>query len=496
MFVGCGGKAKGVAAADARPPSIFMSSPMKAKGPSPGAADVRASSSFVDFLSTSKFDIPRQMEAATTPVEECRKEAIAKKDRASEASSLSSDKENNDMNRDPSMFTDFMGSSNLDIFSQMEVQTLASQVNRKARLPQKQVAPATDSDSDDDGEEEDDYDKKDEACDPLPADEAKQKPKTSAGGKTAGKGKFRLKATKKGKKAEDQLTPKTSDGVLRRQRATLKELHQVATSVFEPLVLTTTESDYGNRLSALPYNALCIEIRDLFRLMEGLVWRAEDETLTSADIAIFYQWFEGFYGIVTSIFEVMEDVVFSWLESIGALSMDISLAPKRRSTKATRTKDICWDILELKLQLQKTAGKTGGIGSKVDKTSLEDVVFELATEVEHLSMRILSYAATLKDQLPPLVTENFESAERQLMETSLYRNMKASKPGKFALAAFTRAIDSSEARTEFLHEVFVAGSKKKANAGLREYQKFFKMHVNVVDEIALTVSNITYDSGS
>lgn len=470
-------------------------SPMKAKGPSPGAADVRAPSSFVDFLGTSTFDILGQMEAATTPAKKCRKEAIAKKHGASEASSFPAGKENIDMSRDPSMFTNFMGSLNLDIFSQMEAQTMASRVNRRAQLTQKQVAPATDSDSDDDGEEEDNFDKKDEALDPVPADEAKEKPKNSAVGKAAGKGKFRLKVTKKGKEVEDQLTTKTSDGVLRRQRATLKELHQVVTTVFEPLVLTTTESDYGNRLSALPYNALSIEIRDLFRLMEGLVWRAEDGTLTSADIAIFYQWFEGFYGIVTSIFEVMEDVVFSWLENIGALSLDRSLAPKRRSTKANRTNDICWDILELKLQLHKTAGKTGGIGSKVDKTSLEDVVFELATEVEHLSMRILSYAATLKDQLPPLVTENFENAECQLMETSMYRNMKASKPGKFALAAFTRAIDSSEARTEFLHEVFVAGSKKKANAGLLEYQKFFKMHVNVVDEIALTVSNITYESG-
>lgn len=382
----------------------------------------------------------------------------------------------------PSTFAEFLGASTVDILGEMETQNKNSKQDRASINSQARKVEDDSSRDDDDDVDGENY--------TNPGNKHSGNPKDIGSGSNPAK--RDVAVSPRGVNEDEGSSSNNKKGMFRQQRATLQRLHHIVTSVNEPLILTTTEGSTGRRLSALPYNSLCLEIRDLFRLMEGLVWRAEEQSLTSNDIAIFYHWFEGFFSIVTSIFEVMEDVVFSWLEKIGAISMDRSLAPKRRSTKATRTKDICWDILELKLQLQKSAGKH--VGGRTSKSTLEDVVFELATEIEHLAMRILGYAATVNDRLPPLLRATFESTECEMMETALFRNLKASNPGKFVLAAFTRGIETADARSAFLFEVFVVDSqKKKKNAGLKEYKKFFKMHVNMADELAITLSNITHD---
>lgn len=345
--------------------------------------------------------------------------------------------------------SDFLGLDSFDILSDMELQTKASRDSRNSI-----ASVQTQADSSSSNEEDDEPDEK----------------------------KYFV-----GDKGDVD-----NKGLVRQQYVSLKELQNAVNAVKEPLVLLSTERDRGRRLSALPYNTLCLEMRDLFRLLEGLVARANDRSITSQDLVTFYDWFEGFFGIITSIFEAMEDTLFLWLEKVGATTMDRSLAPKRRSTKATRTKDICWDILELKVQLQKS-----GSGKTAKKSTLCDIVFELETEVVHLSMRILSYATTIKGQIPILVSDNFESAECAMMEMAMYRNLKASKPGKFVLAAFTRTMVTQDDKFAFLHEVFVAdGHKKKKGAGLKTYKKFFQMHVNLVEEVALSGLEITHVEAS
>lgn len=73
------------------------------------------------------------------------------------------------------------------------------------------------------------------------------------------------------------------------------------------------------------------------------------------------------------------------------------------------------------------------------------------------------------------------------------------KAGKFAVASFARATDSTEARTKFGDKVFAShptSSSKKNAHGLKEYelwcQKFINRNVSMVDEIALTRSNISF----
>lgn len=354
----------------------------------------------------------------------------------------------NEITAGPEM-SDFLGLDSFDILSDMEFQTKASRDTRNSILcVQSRVRSSPSSEEDDEPDEKEDF--------------------VGDAGDVDNK------------------------GLVRQQYVSLKELQNAVNAVKEPLVLVSTERDRGRRLSALPYNALCLEMRDLFRILEGLVSRVNNRTITSQDLVIFYDWFEGFFGILTSILEVMEDILFSWLEKVGAHTLDKSLAPKRRSTKATRTKEICWDILELKVQLQKS-----GAGKSAKKSTLGDIVFELETEVMHLSMRILSYATTIKGQIPMLVSDNFESAECAMMEMAMYRNLKASKPGKFVLAAFTRTMETPDERFAFLHAVFVAdGHKNKKGAGLKAYKKFLRMHVNLADELALSDLKITHVDAS
>jgi hypothetical protein len=273
---------------------------------------------------------------------------------------------------------------------------------------------------------------------------------------------------------------------MRTRRHSARDMLAMVSSVSEPLELLPTGADFTIRASALPHNALCVEIRDMYRIMDGLAARGEANTLKSIDVTTFYEWFEGFYGIVTAIFEVMEDVVFSWLEKIGAIKMEKALAPKRRKTKQTRTADICWDVLELKLQVQKSADKAKTMAD------LGDLVYELADEVEHLAMRLLTFAATLDNELPALVAANFEQAERDMMEEAMLRNLKASDPGKFVLGAFTRGIEGADARNEFLQRVFAAGKHAKKSAGLKEYKKFHTRHVDLADSLATARSSLTH----
>jgi hypothetical protein len=246
-----------------------------------------------------------------------------------------------------------------------------------------------------------------------------------------------------------------------------------------PLALRPTSGGFETRASTLTYNAICMEVRDMFRIIEGLVRTAAKNTLEIEDIYSFYEWFEGFHAIATTIFDVQEDVLFSWLEKIGAIEMENALAPKRRKTKQERTKDACWDILELKIQFQKQSDR---------KFSMEDLVLEMSDEVHHLASRILAYIATVEEELPPLISKHFDKDESAIIEGAVYSNLKSSDQGSFVLAAYARGIMDPHEREQFLVSAFLGGKKKKATEirqpGVKHCRRFQSNHVDIAEKLA------------
>jgi hypothetical protein len=253
-------------------------------------------------------------------------------------------------------------------------------------------------------------------------------------------------------------------------------------NVKESLVLLPTAGDFRVRASALPYNALCVELRDLYRILDGMGRLSEAGTLAMNDVTVFYDWFEGFFGIMTALFDMLEDVVFAWIEKIGSLQLDKALSPKRRKAKQARAKDVCWDILELKLMLQKTADKSK------KKSELSALVYEVADEADLLALRLLTFVTAVQNELPLLLSDHFEQTERGLIEETMICNLKSSNPGKFVLGAFTRGIATPEARSDYLTRVYESGKNAKKNAGLKEYKKFHSRHVDLADTLAATKS--------
>lgn len=258
----------------------------------------------------------------------------------------------------------------------------------------------------------------------------------------------------------------------RRSRADL--LNMIA-DTDRPLELTDFVDDSESRLGLLCFNGIAVELRDLFRILEGLHHRAKMRELLVEHISTFYEWFEGFYGIVTCIFDTEEDVLFSWLEKVGALTMENSLAPKRRKTKKERTKDLCWDILELKMQFEKKASR---------RDSLTDLVLEMKDEAEQLGSRILMYMQTLVDELPDLLNQNFGFDERTMIEGAVIGNFRASEPGKFVICSYARGIVDTEKRSGFLEESFRI-AKSSRNTVPKYMRRFKKKHTDLADSLAV-----------
>lgn len=258
----------------------------------------------------------------------------------------------------------------------------------------------------------------------------------------------------------------------RRSRA---ELLSMIADTKSPLDLTDFPDDSDCRLGLLCFNGIAVELRDLFRILEGLQHRARMQELLTEHISSFYEWFEGFFGIITCIFDTEEDVLFSWIEKVGALAMENSLAPKRRKTKKERTKDLCWDILELKMQFEKKASR---------KVSLTDLIREMTDEAEQLGSRILMYIQTLVDELPDLLNQNFGFDERRLIEAGVMRNFRATEPGKFVICAYSRGIVDSDKRNGFLEESFQSLKSTKSTVP-KQMKRFRKKHTDLADLLAI-----------
>lgn len=301
---------------------------------------------------------------------------------------------------------------------------------------------------------------------------------------TVWKGRNKFAQEQKGKVSPDTPQMDSPTSVLQRfrtmrsRRAASHELWCKVSDVLVPLVLLPTGDDFRQRASALSYNALVVELRDLYRMLDGMAAKSEQGQLVIKDVTIFYEWFEGFFGIVTSLYETLDDVMFPWLEKIATLSLAKSLSPKRRNAKQARTKDVCWDILELKMMMQNSADK------KRSKAELSALVHEVAGEVDVMALRILAFVSALQDEVPTMLTTHFQQDELDIMEETLIQNLRASNPGKFVLCAFTRALECADARAAYLDRVFPP-KKGKKNSGLKQYKRFYSRHVDLVDVLAV-----------
>lgn len=231
-------------------------------------------------------------------------------------------------------------------------------------------------------------------------------------------------------------------------------------------------------ISALCYNAIIMEIRDMFRLMNSLRQRAKEETLVLNHIHVFYQWFEGFFEIITCVFDTEEDILFPYLLKVASIKLDNSLCEKRRQTKKTRAKDLCWDILELKIQFDHKSEKN------VDLSALVEEMFE---EVHHLSARLASYFQRLKDVLPDIIESNFNLDERRLIDSSYIGNLRASDAGKFVISAFSRGYWEQEKKLAFLEESLRSSKTTKSSIS-KQIRRFQRNHTDLVKKMSIPIS--------
>lgn len=233
--------------------------------------------------------------------------------------------------------------------------------------------------------------------------------------------------------------------------------------------------DNQSRLAVLCFNAIAVELRDLLRILEGLYHRSEVGQLHVEHIYKFYDWFEGFYGIVSCIFDAEEDVLFSWLEKVGALKMEDSLGPKRRKKKKERAKDLCWDILELKMHFEK---RTADASPKLTR-----LILEMTDEAEQLASRVLMYVQTLVNELPALLDEKLGFDERRMIEDAVIGNFRASDVGKFVICAYARGIADRDKRNGFLEESLRMAKSTRSTIH-KHTKRFKKKHTDLADELA------------
>lgn len=243
-----------------------------------------------------------------------------------------------------------------------------------------------------------------------------------------------------------------------------------------PLRLFNGRLEKCLRLPTFFYNALLIEIRDMFRMLDGMARLSEQSGLYVEHLTSFYEWFEGFFGMVTSLFDTEEDILFSWIEKIASGKMKNGLSPKRRKTKKQRVKELCFDIFDLKIQFSRSSERF---------ICVNDFLKELSEEAGHLALRIISYVSLCRVQVTMIIHGGFNEDEKTLIDTSFLGNLKASGPGKFLLCAIARSIPHEADKAFFFEEAF----KGKASAYER---KFRKSHSDLVEKLAVDAVHTVY----
>lgn len=242
-----------------------------------------------------------------------------------------------------------------------------------------------------------------------------------------------------------------------------------------PLRIIKPTSEPLRRFPFLFYNAISIELRDVFRMLRGMNVRVEKGILQASDINTFYEWFEGFFGVLTTIFDVQEDVIFSQLEGKGYRKMEEAIGLQRRKTKEQRTRDLCWDIFDLKMEFDSNG---------TPKQSLAHLLQEIMDEVEQLTMRVMTYFQVCARELPMVLEASMTSDERTTLEASLMESLKVTEPGKFVLCAISRGIMQSTQQYSFMNASFRGGGPFKSGQQ-KQARKYQKMHSDLVNKLAI-----------
>lgn len=275
-----------------------------------------------------------------------------------------------------------------------------------------------------------------------------------------------------------------------------------------------------SRFASFFYHAMAIELRDMFRFLRGLSDRGSKGTLKAADVTTFYEWFEGFFGILTTIFDTQEDAIFSEVERNGGYSVqqpddrnnsngtgietDIAddngktndiggnssnhdylvykaFGLSRRKIKEQRARDICWDIFDIKMKYDQRGA--------TDNETIKYLVEEIACEAELLSARVLMYFQTCRCELPPYLHSALTRDERTTIEEQLIQSLTASQPGKFVLSAIARGIPRTTKSSSILTQKtsFKRGTVDTGlqQALLKRTRKFGKLHADLVDKFAV-----------
>ncbi|CAN8062536.1 unnamed protein product [Agarophyton chilense] len=255
-------------------------------------------------------------------------------------------------------------------------------------------------------------------------------------------------------------------------RPSRAQLFQMICNMEKPLRLKDPLSVDHCSLLQLSFNAFAVEFRDMFRMIEGLLHHAHERSIEMDHLSVFYDWFEGFFGIITSVFDNEENVFFPRIESAGFLTLQNSFSAKRRQTKKDRATQICWDILELKLHFD----------MKVDrKRSLFDLVYELRDEAEHLTARVMVYLQCEVDELFGILKIKFNSLEIRNIEDTILRSYRSTEAGHFVLCAMARGIPDAGLRNGFLEENFRSSGQKTP----KQLRKFRKRHSDLVEKLAV-----------
>lgn len=249
-----------------------------------------------------------------------------------------------------------------------------------------------------------------------------------------------------------------------------------------PLRLFNSRPDRCSRLPTYFYNALLIEIRDMFRMLDGMASLSEKSSLHAEHLTNFYEWFEGFFGMMTSLFDTEEDLLFSWIEKIGSAKMKNGLSPKRRKTKKQRVKELCFDIFDLKIQFSRSSERF---------INIDELLKELSEEAEHLALRVISYISLCRNQVTALIQSGFNDDEKRMLDATFLGNLRASGPGKFLICAMAKGIPRDADKALFLEDAFKAGKMSKSPISSYE-RKYRKNHQELAEKLAISPAHIEY----
>lgn len=245
-----------------------------------------------------------------------------------------------------------------------------------------------------------------------------------------------------------------------------------------PIRLMNIPSDEPLQLPSLFYNGITLELCDLFRLIRGLRHKERSKSLKQEDISNFYEWFEIFFGILTCLFDMEEDLLYSPLES---QIEHHALLQHRRTLKKQRSKDFCWDIIHLK-----------------STSSKAFLIEHLEEDAQLLAARIISYLVQSAMHLPPIMQSILSFDEQCLLQRNVMTNLRASEPGKMLICAVARSFMDPAQKNSFLDECLrhnggVSGNCASGSVPLRtpkaavtkQIRKFRKAHVDIVNKLAI-----------